>query len=86
MKKTISLLLALCMLLSVIPVLGMNALAGGGTTLTIFSEDFEKMDEFNTNEQQLLHKESVYDPLEASVCSFLLYNLKVQLRLSKLYR
>lgn len=45
MKKTISLLLALCMLLSVIPVLGMNALAGGGTTLTILSEDFEKMDD-----------------------------------------
>jgi len=43
MKKTISLLLAMCMLLSIVPAMGVNVSAGGGTSYQIFSEDFETL-------------------------------------------
>lgn len=45
MKKAISLLLSLCMILSLLPALGTSVLAGGGTTMTVFYEDFERLDE-----------------------------------------
>ena len=41
MKKGISLLLALCFLFALLPAVGLNASAGGGTSMTIFYEDFE---------------------------------------------
>ncbi len=43
MKKIISLLLALCMLLSIVPAMGVSVSAGGGTSYQIFFEDFENL-------------------------------------------
>lgn len=43
MKKIISLLLTLCMILSLVPAMGVSVSAGGGTSMTIFFEDFETL-------------------------------------------